>query len=99
MIALDDFLMNLPAPASMAAEVGREQIDMYDLCTRVNITEPIVEYYAAEACQEYGAAYCLPDIAEKCQVTSRPLDFVYDRLTDSYDLSPYKKDLDLVAKV
>lgn len=99
MIALDEFLINLAAPAEMAAEIGVDHIGMYDLCKRENITDEIVVKIAAEACLEISESFCLDDIAEKCAATPRPLDFIYDRKTDSYDLSPYDSDIDLVAKV
>ena len=57
-----------------------------------------MEQYAAEKC-EINEYYCLPKIEQKCKSTPRPLDFVYDRKTDSYDLSQYASDLDLIRKV
>ena len=32
-------------------------------------------------------------------MTQRPLDFIYDRQTDSFDLSHFETDLDLIAKI
>ena len=66
MIALEDFMMNLEAPASMAAEVGRDSLNLYDICKKDNITEPFVEIFAAEGCK-VSPAYCLPYKPETCE--------------------------------
>ena len=31
--------------------------------------------------------------------TSRPIDFVYNRRTDTFDLTPYRSDRELIAKI
>ena len=99
MIELDEFINNLNAPAEMAQEIGVDSIGVYDLCKKDNITDEVVVYLAGEACEAGDDRYCLPDIPEKCAVTQRPLDFIYDRKTDSFDLSKYDDDEDLIRKI
>ena len=73
-------------------------MSFYDLCRKTNVTDEVVRQFAAEGC-ETDPFYCLPDIEEKCQVTARPIDFIYDRKTDSFDLSKYRNDQELIAKI
>ena len=42
---------------------------------------------------------CLEPIEEKCKATGRPLDFIYDRKTDSYDIESFPTELDLIRRV
>ena len=86
MIDLDNFILNLTAPEELSAKIKPESVNFYDLCRKDNITDEGIVQYAAENCP-IDERFCLQDIAEKCKVTPRPLDFVYDRKTDSYDLS------------
>ena len=85
MIKLEEYIMNLQAPQRLADEVTPESISFYDLCRKKNITDEIVQNFADRAC-ETDKKFCLPDISEKCQSSPKPLDFIYDRKTDSYDL-------------
>ena len=99
MIDLDEYFLNIAATPEMADKlVSGKAPTLYDLCQKLNVTDEIVVEYAAVGC-ETNPRYCLPDIPEKCRVSPRPIDFVYDRFTDSYDLSPYSSDLELIGKV
>ena len=39
------------------------------------------------------------EIDEKCQSSPKPLDFIYNRKTDSYDLDQFESDLDLIRRI
>ena len=97
MIRLEDFILNLSSPA-LSAELNKESISFYDLCRKTNATDRWMTQYAAETCKT-NPRYCLDEVEQKCQVTSRPIDFIYDRKSDSYDMSAIKTDLDLVRIV
>ena len=99
MIDLDDYFLNITATPEMADKlVSGTAPTLYDLCQKLSVTDEVVEEYAAGVC-ETNERYCLPDIPEKCRVSARPIDFVYDRKTDSYDLSDYDSDMELIGKV
>ena len=98
MIDFEDFVINLPVPPELLAEVEPETLSFSDLCKKVNITSEIVEEFAAKECPN-DPRYCLPEIPEKCEVTPRPIDFIYNRTTDTFDLSQYEDDNALIAKV
>ena len=70
------------------------------MCERVNITDELIEKYAAKACEELDEKYCIVKATEKCNVTPyQPIDFIYERKTDSYNLDRYKSDKDLIRKI
>lgn len=49
MIDLESFLLNLTAPAELAARVTPgSPLTFYDLCRKTNVTDEAVEQYAAE---------------------------------------------------
>ena len=54
----------------MMAPNGTQMVSYYDLCARENITNEMVESYAAKACKELGETlgkkYCLQKATEKC---------------------------------
>jgi hypothetical protein len=99
MIDLENFITSLQVPDELSSQIkGKETVSFYDVCRRTNITDEIVVEYAAEGCK-IDDYYCIPDVEEKCKTSSRPIDFIYDRKTDSFDLSKYRTDMDLVAKI
>ena len=82
----------------MLDEIKPESVSFYDVCRKADITDDLVVQFAAEGCKT-NEFYCIPDIPKKCEATQRPLDFVYDRKTDTYDLSQFETDMDLIAKI
>ena len=98
MIKLEEFIMNLQAPQELVDKITPESVSFYDLCRKKNITDEIVQNFADEACltDEY---FCLEHIEEKCQASPKPLDFIYDRKSDSYDLDQFESDLDLIGRI
>ena len=59
----------------------------------------MVEDLAAKACDEYGEEYCIVKATEKCKSTSKPIDFIYERKTDSFNLDRYQTNDELIGKV
>ena len=82
----------------MVDRIEPESVSFYDLCRKTDITDEVVVQFAAERCKT-NEFFCLSDIPKKCEVTQRPLDFIYDRKTDTYDLSQFETDTDLIAKI
>jgi len=51
------------------------------------------------ACRELDEKYCLEKETPKCKTTSKPIDFIYERKIDDYNLDRYKTNNDLIAKI
>ena len=98
MIELEEFLLNIKPPEELASQIDGGSVSFYDLCKKKNITDEVIVNLAALECEQ-DESFCLPDIAEKCDVSMRPLDFVYDRFTDEYDLDQFPSDLHLIGRV
>ena len=99
MIDLDDYILNITAPKKMADKLVSDRAPtFYDLCEKRNITDEIVVQIAAGLCETDERA-CLPDILPKCHVSARPIDFVYDRKTDTFDLAQFRNDNELIARI
>ena len=98
MIELDNFILNLTPSDELMDKIKPEQLSFYDLCRKKNATDEFMGQFAAENCL-HDERYCLPEVEEKCQVTPRPLDFIYDRRTDTYDLSQFHTDMDLISRI
>ena len=100
MTEFEDFLMNdLTAPDYLMEQLTVDTPpNLYDLCKKKSITDEIVEQFAAENC-EYDESFCLPEVDQKCASTSKPIDFIYNRMTDTFDLSPYRSDEELIARI
>lgn len=71
----------------------------WDLCNKVNKTEEVVDDVAEAQCKLGDESWCLDPAPPKCEVSARPIDFVYERKTDSYNMEPYKTSDDIIAKV
>ena len=83
MINFNEFVLNISTPTPEG-----KMVSYYDLCRRKNITDDLVEKYAAKACKELGEKYCIVKATEKCEVTpNQPIDFIYERKTDSFNLN------------
>ena len=75
-------------------------LDCTDVCSKGPVSSEEVRNYAARACREYGEAYCIVEIEEKrCKTSDKPIDFIYERLTDTYALEKYATDTDLIRKI
>ena len=58
------------------------------------------ELYSDDPTYQQYQGYCnLPEPRPWCFETSRLTSFVYDSKTDTYDLTPYKTNDDLIARV
>ena len=95
LINFNEFIYTISSPAP-----NGEMVSYYDLCDRFNYTDSIVEGYAAKACEELGEKFCLGEATEKCKVSpGLPIDFIYERKTDSYNLDKYKSNNELIGKI
>ena len=98
MIKLNDFILNITAPQELVDQIKPESVIFTDLCQKVNVTDEIVENFAAENCPT-DERFCLPPIPEKCKVSDGPLMFIYDRKTDKFDLDQFDDNMDLIARI
>merc|ERR1719464_1167352 len=90
MVALEDLILSMTVPTDLAAQVGKESVGFLDLCKR------------GEKADEYPCNPdddCTPRKFDQCYVSSRPLDLIYDRATDTFNLDEFKEDLDIIRKV
>ena len=74
-------------------------LGLYDLCQLYNVTTKEMDEDLEEDCnkdKEYG---CPVKLKQKCFSTSRPLDFVYERWNDTYNISRYDNDQKLIDKI
>ena len=70
-----------------------------DLCEREkNETKAEDEAYWAEKCKAGYTNYCVVPI-NKCYQTPRPLDFIYDRQTNTYNIDQFRTDEELVLRI
>ena len=69
MVEFDEFVMNITVDAP-PGYVGEEtSFTFYDLCRKRDILSDKAKELAAQACIEYGEAYCVVDSAERCRTT------------------------------
>ena len=68
------------------------------MCIKSRITSQEDEEEWAELCKT-DESYCVVPAPEKCSSSQKPLDFIYDRKTDSYALEKYRNDYELLSKV
>ena len=86
--------------ADIAAGEPPTTVTFYDLCKKVNVTTQEDEERWRKACEvDKDEAYCLEPAPPKCEYTPRPLDFIYERKGDKFDLERYETDADLVARI
>ena len=98
MINLHEWFLDLTAPKELVDQIIPDKVAFKDLCRKRNVTDPIIENIAAENCKS-DARFCLDPIPEKCEHTQSPLDFIYDRRTDTYDLDQFETDNDLIQRI
>ena len=106
MLDLQSFIMNnitVEPPKDYAdkrvAQGLPTYMTFYELCRQKNVTDSRVEKMAARACKEYGDEFCLVEAEPKCVTSAKPIDFIYERKDDIYNLDRYKTREDLIAKV
>ena len=76
-----------------------EELGLADLCELYNITSEEQDEDLEDDCdknKEYG---CPVKVRPKCFTTQRPLDFIYERWNDTYNLTRYDSDKELVDKI
>ena len=54
---------------------------------------------AARGCQEYGEYFCIVEAPPICSTEPKPIDFIYERKDNVFNIDEYKTNLDLIAKV
>ena len=54
---------------------------------------------AARACKEFGGQFCIVDTAPKCVTSAKPIDFIYMRKDDEFNIDEYESNNELIAKV
>ena len=74
-------------------------IGLADLCQQYNITSEEDDEDLEDDCNENKPYGCPVKLAPKCFSTQRPLDFVYERWNDTYNISRYDTDKELVDKI
>ena len=105
MLDFHDFIytISFPAPKPLTSYTGDVEegtmITYADICERRNITDERVEKIAESACKEYGEKYCIVDAPMTCKTSSKPIDFIYERKNNEFNLNRYTSDNDLIAKV
>ena len=72
---------------------------MVDDIAKQRIEEGCTLFYDDPAYYEYRKYCNMIEPLEWCKTTPRLLDFVYDRLTESWKLDDYETNQDLIAKV
>ena len=99
MIRFEEFVTTVETPPELLEGLTVDKVTLGgNICEKGNITSDIVEEFAARECQ-YDERFCLPPIEPSCKVSSRPIDFVYNRRTNTFDLSQFDSDLDLIRQV
>ena len=74
-------------------------IGLGDLCELYNITTEEMDEDLEEDCDEDKEYGCPVKLKPKCFATSRPLDFVYERWNDTYNISRYDNDEELIDRI
>lgn len=70
-----------------------------DVCTLFNITSEKSYEKWLEDCDQEKPYDCPVPERERCLVTPRPLDFIYERHNDTYNLTRYESDSQLLKKI
>ena len=99
MIRFEEWLYNLTIPSPSGNSTSPDQVTtFYQMCIKSRITSQEDEEEWAELCKT-DESYCVVPAPEKCKTSQKPLDFIYDRKTDSYALEKYRNDYELLSKV
>ena len=74
-------------------------LGLADLCELYNITSEEQDEDLEDDCDKNKKYGCPVKVKPKCFTTQRPLDFVYERWNDTYNLTRYDSDKELVDKI
>ena len=107
MIKFEEWLMNLEYPVPMSMETAdlaagepRTTYKFKDVCKRKRITTDEQEREWRNKCNQNDTTYCgVKPKVTWCERSHTPLDFIYERKTDSYALENYHRNSDLIKKV
>ena len=108
MLEFEDFLLNIRVAVPDPKKSNYTEARFGDVCRREEMVKDIDRIKVNEACEmfrddpayEQYLGYCnLPEPKLWCQTTQRLLNFIYDSRTESYDMTPYKSNDHLIAKV
>ena len=110
MVDFEDFLYSIKLPYNqtlgtakkpndVSNYTGPAELGLYDLCELRNITTEEMDEDLEEDCDQDDPYDCPVKLKPKCTTTFRPLDFVYERFNDTYNISRYDDDKELVDKI
>ena len=86
-------------PISKENYAGPEMLGLGDLCKRYNLTTEKMDEDLEEDCNPDKPFDCPVKLKPKCFSTDTPLHFVYERWNDTYNISRYDNDKELVDKI
>jgi hypothetical protein len=90
---------NVTDEGKLVVPKGRE-IGLGDICMQTNITSFLEDLDEEEDdCEEDVPFDCPVKLEKKCQHSPWPLDFIYERHNDTYNLTRYETDRELLKKV
>ena len=109
MVKFEEFLYNLKLPYTYTDYVGiynptedydgPDMIGLGEICQKYNLTTEDEDEDLEDDCDPDEPYDCPVKLKEKCFATQRPLDFVYERFNDTYNISRYDNDKELVDKI
>jgi len=100
MVLFEDFLDSLKLPyhlndlnpISKEDYDGPEMIGLQDLCAKFNLTTEEMDEDLEEDCNPDKPFDCPVKLKPKCLGNATPLNFVYERWNDTYNISRYDND-------
>ena len=97
-VEFEEYLYSIKLPSdyletgSKDTSVNSTMLGLYDLCEQYNITTEERDEDLEEDCNKDKEFGCPVKLKPKCFSTQRPLDFVYERWNDTYNISRYDND-------
>ena len=105
MIEFENFFLNITVPvppgnetADIAAGEPPTLVSFYDLCVKYDVTDEIQEQQWKYDCV-VDDDYCVVPVMPKCKSSPRPIDFIYERKDDIFNIEKYKTDKELRDKI
>ena len=74
-------------------------VGLYQVCTLYNLTSEDDDDEAFDNCDKRIPYDCPVELDEKCFHTASILDFIYERHNDTYNLTRYEDDAELLDKI
>ena len=105
MVKFDEFVMSQKFQAPPGNETANieagEPPTMYSFTDLCKPEKPLDQIKLDEWAQKCNSdeVYCLTPRKPRCYTTPKPLDFVYEVQTDSWNIDRYSNDRELVAKI